>query len=85
MPEGFRTFKHKEENRQVRILYKDERYQTRYGYSELLLYVGLIAIGSDVHNADSEYVSFFERSGKKVINTEEYKLIKINKMEERDV
>ncbi|MCX7724316.1 MAG: putative CRISPR-associated protein [Thermodesulfovibrio sp.] len=85
LPKGFKTFKHKEENLQVRILYRDDRYETRYGSEEILLYVGLIAIGSEVHNAESEYVEFFKRLGDRVINIEKYKFTKIKKGRYSDV
>lgn len=85
LPEGFKTFKHKEDNLQVRILYRDDRYETKYGSEEILLYVGLIAIGSEVHNAESEYVEFFKRLGNRIISTEEYKFTKIKKRRYRDV
>ncbi|MEO0260677.1 MAG: putative CRISPR-associated protein [candidate division WOR-3 bacterium] len=79
LPEGFKTFKHREEDLQVRILYKDERYNTFYGSVETLVYIGVIAIGSEVHNAESEYVEAFERQGEKIKNLETYEFYKIKK------
>ncbi|MCM8771968.1 MAG: putative CRISPR-associated protein [Candidatus Omnitrophica bacterium] len=79
LPEGFKTFKHKEEDLQVRILYKDERYNTVYGSVEISVYVGLIAIGSEVHNAESEYVETFEKQREKIKNLETYEFYKIKK------
>jgi len=79
LPEGFKTFKHREEDLQVRILYKDERYNTFYGSVETLVYIGVIAIGSEVHNAESEYVEAFGRQGEKIKNLETYEFYKIKK------
>ncbi|MEO0293605.1 MAG: putative CRISPR-associated protein [candidate division WOR-3 bacterium] len=79
LPEGFKTFKHKEEDLQVRILYNDERYNTVYGSVETSVYIELIAIGSEVHNAESEYVEAFRRYGEKIKNFETYEFYKIKK------
>ncbi|MEN3045274.1 MAG: putative CRISPR-associated protein [Candidatus Hydrothermales bacterium] len=81
LPEGYKTFKHKEENLQVRILYRVESYETRYGSKEIEVYIGLVAIGSEVHNAENEYVEFFSRFKESVINLESYQLYRIEKRE----
>lgn len=78
---GFKCFKHKEENLQVRFLYKTEERTTRYESKEIDIYVGLIRIGQDVHNVESEYVSDFVRNLEKIRNLEEYKLFKLKKEE----
>ncbi len=77
----FKCFKHKEENLQVRILYKTEERETRYRSRETDIYIGSVAIGNEVHNAGSnaEYVEKFEREIKegKITNFEDYKVYKI--------
>lgn len=82
LPEGFYTFKHGKENFQVRILYKAEDYTTRYGSNDKKIYIGLIAIGSDVQNAESEYVRFWKENSHKKENTENYSTFKIEKEKE---
>ncbi len=77
----FKCFKHKEEDIQVRILYKVEEYETRYGSKEMHIYISSIAIGNEVHNAGSsaEYVEKFDKeiqSGK-IRDFEKYKIYKI--------
>ena len=78
-PKGFYTFKHKENNLQVRILYKAERFETRYGGEDFDICIGLIAIGKDVHNAESEYVEWFRKNSPKVANLDKYELYEIKK------
>ena len=73
LPSGFYCFKHKEDNLQVRILYKNEERKTRYGSRELDIYIGLIRIGNDVHNVESEYVNDFKTYSNKIISLEDYK------------
>lgn len=79
LPEGFKTFKHKEQNLQVRILYKNEPYKTIYNTEEIALYIGLVAIGSEVHNAENEYVDLFKKFGEKVKDIGNYNFKKIYK------
>lgn len=79
LPENWYTFKHKENNLQVRILYKADKYKTRYGRDDIKIYIGLIAIGSDVHNAESEYVKFWKENTQKVNNPKGYSPFKIEK------
>lgn len=74
---GFKCFKHKEENLQVRILYKTGERTTQYGSTNKDIYIGIIAIGSEVHNVDSEYVELFNKNGNKVSNIDKYSLYKI--------
>ncbi len=76
---GFKCFKHKEENLQVRILYKKEEWETKYKSIEYDLYIGLICIGSDVHNVENEYVEDFKRNFEKIKDIKEYELHKIKK------
>lgn len=80
---NFRCFKHKEKNLQVRVLYKSEQWQTRYKSKEINLYIGSIAIGSEVHNAgtNAEYVEKFYRELKSssVANFKDYRVLKIKK------
>lgn len=79
--QGFKCFKHREGNLQVRILYKSEARETRYGTAEYDIYVGLICIGSDVHNHDgeSEYIKYFENNLAKIIDTSSYEVYRIQK------
>jgi len=44
----------------VRVLYKKEDYKTKYGTSTFRIYIGLIAIGKEVHNVESEYIDYFK-------------------------
>lgn len=78
-PNGFYTFKHKEDNLQVRILYKVDDYKTRYGSCEKKIYIGLIAVGNDVHNVESEYVEFWRQNAQKICNTDSYLTFRIEK------
>jgi len=75
--EGFKCFKHKEENLQVRILYKIKEWETRYGSKEFDIYIGNIKIGSDVHNVETEYVEDFGREMEKIRNIDQYKIYEI--------
>jgi len=77
--EGFKCFKHKEENLQVRVLYKIKEWETRYGSKEFDIYIGNIKIGSDVHNVGTEYVEDFEREMGKINEIEKYKIYEIKK------
>jgi putative CRISPR-associated protein (TIGR02619 family) len=77
--EGFKCFKHKEENLQVRVLYKIKEWETRYGPKEFDIYIGNIKIGSEVHNVENEYVEDFEREIEKIRNIDEYKIYEIKK------
>lgn len=82
IPSGFKVFKHKEDNLQVRILYKKEDYKTKYDSTDFRLFIGLIAIGTEVHNTESEYVQLFERNTQKVENFENYRVYRIEKQKE---
>jgi len=66
---NFRCFKHKENNLQVRILYKISEWETSYGKKEFDIHIGDIKIGNDVHNVESEYVRDFQREIQKIQNT----------------
>lgn len=79
---GFKCFKHKEENLQVRILYKVVERETRYRIVVKDIYIGIISIGSEVHNADSEYVESFKMNINKISNLEAYSVYKIEKESE---
>ncbi len=78
-PERFKIFKHKEENLQVRILYRADKWKTGYGSTEYSIYIGLIAIGQEVHNVESEYIVSFKQNQKRIDNLNEYKIYKIKK------
>jgi putative CRISPR-associated protein (TIGR02619 family) len=77
--EGFKCFKHKEENLQVRVLYKIKEWETRYGSKEFDIYIGNIKIGSDVHNVEIEYVDDFKREMDKISDIETYEIYEIKK------
>lgn len=81
LPEGFKIFKHKEENLQVRILYKNKEFETLYKSKELGVYVGLMAIGQEVHNAENEneYIENFEKHARKIEDISKYNLKKIKR------
>lgn len=79
LPEDFKIFKHKENNLQIRICYKSEEYTTNYQTKELKIYIGLIAMGRDVHNAGNEYVDYFNENLQKIENLESYKIYEIKK------
>jgi len=70
--EGFKCFKHKENNLQVRVLYKVEEWETTYRSSELDIYIGNVAIGGDVHNVETEYVEKFKNSMDKIADLSKY-------------
>jgi len=80
-PENFKTFKHKESNLQVRILYKKQDYKNRYGFDKFLIYLGLIAIGNDVHDSDdkSKYIEYFENNIYRVTDLDKYLVYRIPK------
>ena len=79
LPQEFYCFKHKEDNLQVRVLYKKNARKTRYGSQELDIYIGLIKIGSDVHNVESEYIDDFKRHSEKIKDIENYKAYRIER------
>lgn len=81
LPKGFDIFKHKENDLQVRILYKVVGFNTTYNMTEHEIYIGLIAIGRDVHNAESEYVEEFKRNSQKITEIKNYELYEIKKEE----
>jgi len=75
----FKCFKHKEENLQVRVLYKTEERTTKYGSRKIDIYIGLLRIGQDVHNVESEYVKDFKNNLKKIKAQEIYEVLKLEK------
>ncbi len=78
-----KCFKHRQENLQIRILYRIKEWESTYGNRELDIYIGSVAMGNEVHNAGSnaEYVERFQREIKenKITNCEDYKVYKIQK------
>jgi len=76
-PENFKVFKHKEENLQVRVLYRVDEWTTRYGGKEQDIYIGLIRIGSDVHNTENEYIEAFKRDSEKILDLDNYEFYEI--------
>lgn len=81
LPDDFRIFKHKEQDLQVRVLYKKENYKTKYGTSTFRIYIGLIAIGKEVHNVESEYIDYFKNNSHKEMNLDNYINYRISKEE----
>ncbi|MGB9762395.1 MAG: hypothetical protein ACPLW7_00015, partial [Minisyncoccia bacterium] len=77
--DNFKIFKHKEENLQVRILYRADKWKTIYGSMEYSIYIGLIAIGQEVHNVESEYIESFKKNQAKIENLNKYKTCKIKR------
>jgi len=75
----FKCFKHKEENLQVRVLYKTEERTIKYGRREVDIYIGLLKIGQDVHNVESEYVKDFKNSLEKIKDQKNYQILKVEK------
>jgi len=75
----FKCFKHKEENLQVRILYKTEKTTTKYGSKEVDIYIGLLRIGQDAKNVESEYVEAFKNDFGKIKNQDIYGVLKLEK------
>lgn len=61
LPDQFYCFKHKEENRQVRILWHSRERETSYGAVTCDIYVASFWRGSEVHNAESEYIEEIRR------------------------
>lgn len=76
----FKCFKHKEENLLVRIIYTTEKWKTSYGSEEWSVYIGDIAIGSEVHNAESEYIKQFANNLSKIENLSSYEIYRIDKI-----
>lgn len=78
---GFEVFKHKENNLQVRIAYKADGRKTNYGTIEYDIYIGYIAIGREVHNAENEYVEEFKENFDKFKDISKYKVYKLPREE----
>lgn len=76
---SFKCFKHKEDNLQVRIIYRAIKWKTQYGSDEIDIYIGDAAIGSEVHNAESEYIKQFSNNLSKIENLELYESYRIVK------
>jgi putative CRISPR-associated protein (TIGR02619 family) len=77
LPKGFNVFKHKEEDLQVRVLYKYEEFSKQGWGKEIEIFVCLIAIGKEVHNAENEYVKLFENKANEIQNLENYQIYKL--------
>lgn len=80
-PENFKIFKHKENNLEVRILYKKQDYKNRYGLDKFVVYLGLITIGNDSHNSNdkSEYIEYSQNNIHKLTNFDKYSVYRISK------
>lgn len=87
LPEGFYCFKHKEENEQVRILWRVNLRKSFYGSTINDFYIAMVFNGSEVHNSESEYVATIDRFTKKhpALNLVDFKVISIDKEEVGDV
>lgn len=79
--QGFKCFKHKVDNLQVRVLYKIKERETMYGSKEFDIYASLICIGNDVHNVESEYIEDFKKNLEKIKDLSIYKTYTIEKQE----
>ncbi|MCL5056300.1 MAG: hypothetical protein M1169_10220 [Firmicutes bacterium] len=64
LPDKFYCFKHKHNQQQVRIFYRVEERKTPYGETEKDIYVAAFYFGSDVHNANNEYIEAFNKFSK---------------------
>jgi putative CRISPR-associated protein (TIGR02619 family) len=78
----FKIFKHKEDNLQVRILYRTAyKEKTIYGIVDYDILIASIAVGNEVHNAgsESEYIEKFERVLNKegIFDSKNYEIYKI--------
>jgi putative CRISPR-associated protein (TIGR02619 family) len=78
----FKIFKHKEDNLQVRILYRTAyKEKTIYGIVDYDILIASIAVGNEVHNAggESEYIERFERVLNKegIFDSKNYEIYKI--------
>jgi hypothetical protein len=79
---GFKIFKHKEDNLQVRILYRTAyKGKTIYGIVDYDILIASIAVGNEVHNAggESEYIERFERvlNKEEIFDSKNYEIYKI--------
>jgi putative CRISPR-associated protein (TIGR02619 family) len=79
---GFKIFKHKEDNLQVRILYRTAyKGKTIYGIVDYDILIASIAVGNEVHNAgsESEYIERFERvlNKERIFDSKNYEIYKI--------
>jgi putative CRISPR-associated protein (TIGR02619 family) len=78
----FKIFKHKEDNLQVRILYRTTyKEKTIYGIVDYDILIASIAVGNEVHNAgsESEYIEKFERvlNKEEIFDSKNYEIYKI--------
>ena len=78
----FKIFKHKEDDLQVRILYRTaSKGKTIYGIVDYDILIASIAVGNEVHNAgsESEYIEKFERVLNKegIFDSKNYEIYKI--------
>ncbi|MGB9780142.1 hypothetical protein SAMN02745195_01598 [Thermoanaerobacter uzonensis DSM 18761] len=64
----------------MRIIYTIEKWKTSYGSEEWSVYIGDIAIGSEVHNAESEYIKQFANNLSKIENLSSYEIYRIDKI-----
>ncbi|ADL68474.1 CRISPR-associated protein, APE2256 family [Thermoanaerobacterium thermosaccharolyticum DSM 571] len=69
----------------IRMLYQMKKRKTRYGVEKLDVYVGDIAIDSDVHNAESEYVGRFKNNLSKIEDLSKYEVYRIEKQSKRNI
>ena len=78
----FKIFKHKEDDLQVRILYRTaSKGKTIYGIVDYDILIASIAVGNEVHNAgsESEYIEKFERvlNKEEIFDSKNYEIYKI--------
>ncbi|MCF6158368.1 MAG: hypothetical protein E3K32_07315 [wastewater metagenome] len=83
LPDGFYCFRHKEDDKQVRILWHKEDRTTTYDFQTCDIYIASFWLGKEVHNAEAEYVDEINRFSQEYSNLmnklNEFKTISIEK------
>lgn len=83
LPQGFYCFKHKEDDRQIRILWHSEDRKTPYGLTIKDIYIASFWSGKEVHNVEAEYVKEINRFSKNnpdlVKKLEKFQTISVSK------
>ncbi|MBC7248561.1 MAG: putative CRISPR-associated protein [Actinobacteria bacterium] len=85
LPDGFHCYKTRTEGQEARIVWSRDEWETDYGASEMDLHIASFYTGSEVHNADSEYVdrlrALLRSDAGKIFNKTLYKPVTIEKGE----
>lgn len=88
LPDKFYCFKHKEDRKQIRILWHSKERLISYGSKVNDIYIASFWSGKEVHNAESEYISEIDKFGK--LNPDlkqklsEFKPIRIDKIDKKE-